>query len=132
MSREFDVKLYLIMGDVTSEIEVNEDIKKITAKEPLSFPLYFQKSIDKNWYFSEPVDLVITGPFKEYSTEGDISYFPAFNSIGIMLKDEEMPLGISRYKLGKISHSLGKLQQLNNQETANIAIYHRERGENLR
>lgn len=128
MSREFDVKLYLIMGDVTSEIDINKDITKISAKAPLLFPLYFQKSIAKNWYFSEPVDLVITGPFKEYSTEGDISYFPAFNSIGIMLEDEEMTLGISRYKLGKISHSLSKLQQLNDLETANIAIYHRKRG----
>ncbi|MFD2305334.1 hypothetical protein [Enterococcus termitis] len=119
---ESKMKLYLTMGDVTSEIEINKEVKKISTKEPLSVPLQFQKSIDKTCYFSERIDLVIQALFKEYSTEGDVSYFPYFQSIGMTLEDEEKTLGVIRYKLGSIKNNLWKLQQLRIQEKVTIIM----------
>lgn len=119
---ESKMRLYLIMGDVISEIELNKEVKKISTKKPFSFPFYLKKSIDKTCYFSERIDLVIQAPLKEYSTEGDISYFPALQSIGITLEDEEKSLGVIRYKLGSIKNNLWKLQQLRIQEKITIIM----------
>ncbi|MHC5248324.1 hypothetical protein [Enterococcus sp. LJL90] len=111
-------KLMIQMGDTLSEIAIESEILLKVKGCSLQTPIYFEKNKLENYYFSDPVCMNLTGAVKEYSSVGDVSYFPNSQCIGIALADEELTLGVPRIKIGRIKGSLLKLQTLATYEEA--------------
>ncbi|MGM0240722.1 cyclophilin-like fold protein [Enterococcus sp. AZ103] len=113
--------LLLQLGDTLSEILIeNNFFEKKLKSFSIKAPLVFNRTAARNYYFSESLTLEIQDQEKYFSTEGDVCYFPDWQSLAICLEDEDFTLGIRRYKIGKIKGDYCKIQTLKAVEEAKL------------
>lgn len=114
-------QLLLQLGDTLSEIIIEHDFFEAKLKNfSIQAPLIFQRTAARNYYFSESLTLEIRDQERFFSAEGDICYFPDWQSLAICLEDEDFTLGIPRYKIGKIKGEYCKIQTLKAVEEAKL------------
>lgn len=112
MKRRFVLKkekCYLEIGDTLTEVKSLQnhcDFKECCIKNPI---IQFEKNTLGNYYFSESLDLKVTGSPKIFSSLGEISYFPLSKCIGINIEDEVVTFGLPRFPIGKISTGLSPI-----------------------
>lgn len=111
-------KMFFVMGDTSSEVKLLMKNEKNLNIMATCQELYFIRNESHTYYFSNPLDLYFDGKPQEYSTEGDVSYFPTMRKIGITLEDEEETLGVPRYRIGRLNANLLAMQGLTKYEEA--------------